>query len=61
MNEELKRYARSQGVYLWQIADKLAMSEATVYRRLRHVISDEEHAAFVAAVHEIIEERNTGC
>lgn len=61
MNEELKRYARVQGVYLWQVADKLAISEATVYRRLRHVMSDEEHAAFIAAVDAIVEERNTGC
>lgn len=57
MNDDLKRYARSKGVYLWQVADVLTVSEATIYRRLRHAMKDDERAAFVAAVDKITKER----
>ncbi len=61
MNTDLKNYARGKGLYLWQVAERLGITEFTLSRKLRHALKDEEHAAFIAAVDAIVEERNTGC
>ena len=41
-NEELKKTLKNQGVKLWQIADMLNISEATMTRKMRHELSNEE-------------------
>ena len=61
MNQDLKWYARGKGVYLWQVAERLGITEYSLSRKLRHTLNDKEHAAFVSAVDAIVEERNTGC
>lgn len=41
-NKELKQFARKKGVFFWQIAVELGISEATMTRKLRVKLSDQE-------------------
>lgn len=41
-NEDIKLEARGNGVPLWQIAEKLGISEPTITRRLRKELTAEE-------------------
>ena len=41
-NLELRRTAKANGVALWQIADKLGISEPTMTRRLRSELPENE-------------------
>ena len=52
-NGELKRYARSRRVALWEIAECLGMSEVTFSRRMRHELPAAETEKYKAAVDEI--------
>lgn len=42
MNEIIRQYAKEQGVCLWQIADKLGMTDGNFSRKLRHEFSAEQ-------------------
>ena len=50
---ELKRYARQKRVFLWQIADALNLSEATVTRLLRHELPDEKQDEILRVIDRI--------
>ena len=41
-NMDMRLYARGKGVFNWQIADRLGVSEPTVTRKLRHKFSDAQ-------------------
>ena len=41
-NKELKQYAKERGVFFWQVAIELGISEATMTRKLRVKLSDQE-------------------
>ena len=57
-NQQLRDYAKGNGVSLWQIADFLKMSEQTLIRKLRVEFDEEQQAIFKNAVREIKKERN---
>lgn len=50
MNRKIRENARSSGVRLWQIADHLGISEASMTRKLRHQLSTEEEAKILDAI-----------
>lgn len=52
-NEDIKLEARGNGVPLWQIAEKLGISEPTMTRRLRKELNTEEKARIRAIIAEI--------
>ncbi len=52
-NEDVKLEARGNGVPLWQIAEKLGISEPTITRRLRKELNAEEKAKIRAIIAEI--------
>jgi DNA invertase Pin-like site-specific DNA recombinase len=52
-NEDIREYAKIQGVYLWEIAEACGVSEATVYRKLRKELSPESKAQFYNLVDKI--------
>lgn len=52
-NIEIKSYARSKNVLLWEIADKLGISDATMSRKLRYELSGEEKELIVSIIDEI--------
>lgn len=55
-NLDLRETARKAGVYWWQIAEYLEISEPTLTRRLRHELPEEEKKMYLR----IIEELRTG-
>lgn len=40
-NKDVRQYAKENGVFLYQIADRLNKSEATVTRMMRRELSDD--------------------
>lgn len=52
-NEEIRNQARIADVKHWQIADHLHISEATLTRKLRHDLKDEEKEQILKAIAEI--------
>ncbi|MDY2821036.1 MAG: hypothetical protein SOT37_01515 [Oscillospiraceae bacterium] len=54
-NMDIRNYAREKGVFLWRVADKLGMHEATLSRKLRH-LTDEERAELFAVIEELSRE-----
>lgn len=52
-NIEIKSYARLKKVYLWEIADQLGISDATMSRKLRYELSGEEKELIVSIIDEI--------
>ena len=52
-NEDLRKHAKTNHVRLWEIADFLKKSEATITRLFRHEFSDEQKADFIKIIEEI--------
>ena len=56
-NTELRAYAKEKRVFLWQVADAIGVSEATLIRWFRFPLSEDKKAAFIKAVDELSKER----
>lgn len=52
-NKDIKLEARGNGVALWQIAEKLGISEPTITRKLRVELTPEEKAKIRAIIAEL--------
>lgn len=59
-NKELKLYAASKGVRLWQVAAKFGIADATFSRKLRKELSNEDADKFKRYVDEIASEGGDG-
>ena len=57
-NLEIRTLAREKGVYLYEIADALGISEQTFNRRLRKELSEKEKSDALAAIELISEQKN---
>lgn len=57
-NKEIRKTAREKNVNLWEIADKLKISEPTMTRKLRHELPEAEKTKILAIIDEIAERRN---
>ena len=55
--DEIKKRMARHGVHWWQVAKKMNISEATLFRRLREPITPETIRDVDTAVDEIIRER----
>ena len=55
-NQEIREKAKKCGVKLWQIADKLGISEPTMTRKLRHELADGEKQKILNIIHELAKE-----
>jgi len=55
-NDDLRRYARSHLIALYEIAAKFDVSEATIYRWLREPFSTKQAAQFRKFVRELVQE-----
>lgn len=49
-NVVIRRQARASGVPLWQIAKRLGIGEATMTRRLRNELSENEKAEILEII-----------
>ncbi|MBK6089809.1 hypothetical protein [Ruminococcus difficilis] len=52
-NLELRTKARKNGVRLWEIADRLGISEPTITRKLRRELPTNEKQRILAVIDEI--------
>lgn len=52
-NKDIKLEAKGNGVALWQIAEKLGISEPTMTRKLRVELNSEEKAKIRAIIAEL--------
>ena len=49
-NKKIRDYAKSNGIYLWQIADSLKVSPETINRKLRHELSESEQKEMIKII-----------
>ena len=54
---EIKRLAADAGLYLWQIAKKLGITDSTFSRKLRRPLSEADTAKVLAAIEQLTAER----
>lgn len=54
-NIEIRRAAKDAGVYLWEIAEALEISEFTLIRHLRKELSESEREQFLTIIKELSE------
>lgn len=52
-NFELRQKVENSGIFYWQIAEKLGVSDATLCRWLRHELSNEKKSQIFAAITEL--------
>ena len=57
INSKFRNYYKRHGVRLWEICDKLHISEPTMSRILRHELDEETLKKYMAVVDEIATER----
>ena len=56
-NQEIRDYMEKHHVTMWQLGAKLGRSDNTMIRRLRMELAAPEKAALLAALAEIVKER----
>ena len=57
MNEKIRQLAKKKRIALWEIADKIGISEATITRWMRVQLSAEKESLILNGIHEIAAER----
>lgn len=55
-NKEIREAAKRQGVFLWQIADRLDLHDSNFSRKLRKELPDEEKERIIKIIDEIAQE-----
>ena len=55
-NQVIREAAKKNGVRLWQIADKLGISEPTMTRKMRHELNEEETERILSIITELAKE-----
>ncbi len=58
-NDEIKAMAKGNGVYMYEIADRLNVSEPTLTRWLRHELTAARREEIVNAITAISAEKKT--
>lgn len=52
-NDDIRRHAGGAGVYLWQIARKLGITDSSLSRKMRDELSYEEKQKILAIIDEL--------
>lgn len=55
-NQDVRRAAQAAGVKLWQIADRLGITDASFSRMLRKELSDEKKAEIFGIIEKLSKE-----
>ena len=55
LNVDIREAAAEAGIWLWQIADALGITDATFSRKLRHEFSDQEKQRVLRVIKELSE------
>lgn len=54
-NKELRKLAKERGVFFWQVAIELGISEATMTRKLRVELPDQEESKIKSIIERLSE------
>ncbi len=52
-NQEIRQTAKNAGIKLWQIADKLGITDGNFSRKLRHELAEPEKQKILGIIAEI--------
>ena len=52
-NKRIRREAENKGVFLWEIAEQLGITDSTLSRKLRRELPEEEQTAILKIIKEI--------
>jgi predicted XRE-type DNA-binding protein len=58
MNQDIKNYAKSKGVRLWQIAEALHINDGNFSRKLRKELSEAQKEEIIRIIDRIAEKRD---
>ena len=58
-NNDIRTAAKDNGVCLWELADRLHISEPTITRRLRRELPDNEKQHIFSLIDEIAAEKKS--
>ena len=56
-NQDIKRQAKQSGVFLWEIAEKLEVTDGNLSRKLRRELPAEEKQRIFSLIDEIAAEK----
>lgn len=56
-NMDLRQKAKEKGVFFWQIAAELGVSEPTMTRRLRFELSEQEKKMYLTIINKLSAEK----
>lgn len=56
-NNDIRDAAKSRGVFLWQIAERVGMNDGNFSRKLRQELSDEDKKEIMVIIDELAKER----
>lgn len=56
-NNDIRKYAKEKDVRLWEIADRLRISDPTMTRKLRKELTDREKAFYFDIIDQIATEK----
>ena len=57
-NKDIRSYAKEHGVFLWQVAKVMGISDPTMTRKLRTPLTEQDKAEFIRIIDEL-SARNT--
>ena len=52
-NEKIRKAAKRHGIRLWELARYMGYSEASLYRRLRYPLTEDEESKWLKAIDEL--------
>ena len=52
-NKKIRQEAENKGVFLWEIAERLGVTDSTFSRKLRRELPEEEQTAIIQIIKEI--------
>lgn len=57
-NKDIRSYAKEHGVFLWQVARVMGISDLTMTRRLRTPLTEQDRAEFIRIIDELSAQNN---
>ncbi len=59
-NMKIRKAAKAAGLYLWEIAEAMGMSDQELSRRLRRQLPEEEEAKILHVIRQLREQKEGG-
>ncbi len=60
-NNDIRKYAKSKGVYLWEVAEALGILDAALSRKFRRELPQSEKDRIFKIIDDIAERKTTMC